>query len=306
MRKFGLILFLLFAPVLILAVGCGEPYRKQFGPDFGGDMSAAGAGQAPTEELKSDGWATLEGQITFAGDLPENDKLAITKDQNVCECAEAVMRGETRLQTWIGMKTDKGYGLANVVVFLRPPSGKHFNIHDKYKNVAGDEKLKEVVLDQPFCAYDPHLVILYPSYSTGTKQEPSGQVFTIKNSAGVNHNTKIAGAVNSYVSRTLVANGDAVKDVKLEPENGPLNVSCDIHPWMRGIVWCLDHPYAARTDKDGKFKIENVPAGAEVNVVIWHEGIGYHSGDGFEGKTGKKITFTNGESAKLNLSVTKK
>ena len=35
----------------------------------------------------------------------------------------------------------------------------------------------------------------------------------------------------------------------------------------------IDHPYAALTDKDGKFQIDNLPVG-EHNFRIWHERLG--------------------------------
>ena len=35
----------------------------------------------------------------------------------------------------------------------------------------------------------------------------------------------------------------------------------------------IDHPYAALTDKDGKFQIDNQPVG-EHNFRIWHERFG--------------------------------
>jgi hypothetical protein len=36
----------------------------------------------------------------------------------------------------------------------------------------------------------------------------------------------------------------------------------------------VDHPYAAVTDKDGKFKIDLLPAG-EYEFRVWHERPGY-------------------------------
>jgi hypothetical protein len=49
-------------------------------------------------------------------------------------------------------------------------------------------------------------------------------------------------------------------------------VNCDLHKWMKGYIWSLETPYAAVTDKDGHFEIKNVPAGAELQIVAWHEG----------------------------------
>ncbi len=59
----------------------------------------------------------------------------------------------------------------------------------------------------------------------------------------------------------------------------PITLKCKIHGWMSAYLWCFDHPYAAVTDKDGNFKIENVPtttppSSAKLHIVAWHMQIG--------------------------------
>jgi hypothetical protein len=39
---------------------------------------------------------------------------------------------------------------------------------------------------------------------------------------------------------------------------------------MEGWAWVTDHPFIAVTDKDGYFKLENVPL-ENVRIVAWHE-----------------------------------
>ena len=46
---------------------------------------------------------------------------------------------------------------------------------------------------------------------------------------------------------------------------------CNVHPEMAGYVVVTPTPYFALTDKNGEFKIANVPDG-QYNVVAWHEG----------------------------------
>lgn len=43
---------------------------------------------------------------------------------------------------------------------------------------------------------------------------------------------------------------------------------------MRGFVLLRSNPYMAKTDDQGRFTIDNVPAGARV-LRFWHERIGY-------------------------------
>ena len=53
-----------------------------------------------------------------------------------------------------------------------------------------------------------------------------------------------------------------------------MRVASDFHPLMQGYWLALDHPYAAVTDKQGRFVIENLPPGQHI-VKIWHERVGY-------------------------------
>jgi plastocyanin len=46
---------------------------------------------------------------------------------------------------------------------------------------------------------------------------------------------------------------------------------CNVHPEMSGYIVVSPTPYFATTDKNGDFKIGNVPDG-EYNVTAWHEG----------------------------------
>ena len=46
---------------------------------------------------------------------------------------------------------------------------------------------------------------------------------------------------------------------------------CNVHPEMAGYMVVSPTPYFAKTEKDGSYKIENVPDGS-YNVVAWHEG----------------------------------
>jgi plastocyanin len=59
------------------------------------------------------------------------------------------------------------------------------------------------------------------------------------------------------------------KDVKFE-KVGVVPLLCNVHAEMSGFIVVLPNPYYALTDKDGKYKIENVPPG-EYKLSFWHE-----------------------------------
>ena len=52
---------------------------------------------------------------------------------------------------------------------------------------------------------------------------------------------------------------------------GVVPLLCIAHPEMNGYLIVTPTPYHAITDKDGNYKIENIPDG-QYTVVAWHEG----------------------------------
>jgi len=46
---------------------------------------------------------------------------------------------------------------------------------------------------------------------------------------------------------------------------------CNVHPEMAGYIVVSPTPYFALTDKDGNYKIENIPDG-QYTLTAWHEG----------------------------------
>ena len=65
----------------------------------------------------------------------------------------------------------------------------------------------------------------------------------------------------------------------------PTTFECNIHPWMKGLVFVYSHPYFAVTDTDGKFTIEDAPVG-KFRIAYRHEG-GFHKGR--DGRLGEVI-----------------
>jgi plastocyanin len=52
---------------------------------------------------------------------------------------------------------------------------------------------------------------------------------------------------------------------------GIVRVFCDIHSHMNAFILVFSHPFFAKTDADGRYRIENVPAGI-YGVIAWNEG----------------------------------
>ncbi len=97
----------------------------------------------------------------------------------------------------------------------------------------------------------------------------------MKSGDPINHNTHTHPFRNQELNFLIRPNDREGVPVKYDqPESLPMPVNCDLHPHMKAYWVVLDHPYMAITDKEGKFKIENLPEG-EYEFTVWHERVGY-------------------------------
>jgi hypothetical protein len=287
MQRFRLWGVIIAAPALatfLSLAGCSGEKEQAKKSDAGSSIGAEGKGgrkpvkKPRTEPLVAKGWGSLKGKVAYDGDPPPVEQIVIpdtVKEKDQC------LAGDTRKQTW-KVGPDKGVG--DVVVWLRPPEGHYFQI-------PAEEQKPEpptVKIDQPQCAFIPHVCTLYPSFydSDSKKQKPTDQVFEVVNSAGFNHNTKWDPSdtlVMLGANEILQSKSNRKIDVKVGKDKDAggemlLKFSCNIHPWMSAFAWAFDHPYAAVTTGDtkdakdfGNYQIKKVPAGVELELVCWHE-----------------------------------
>src|SRR5262249_56099529 len=173
--------------VALISAGCGGGDTKATGTgkpkaeggkgekEKGGGTSST-AGSTP---LKAEAFAIVKGKAIYDGTPPPPADIPIpdtNKDKEYC------LKGPHNDPSWIG---GAGKGVANVVVWVRAPAGKYFEIPaDQQKPAA-----PVVKIDQPFCAFEPHVAVVFPSYFDGKAQQPTGQKLEIANSAKITHNT---------------------------------------------------------------------------------------------------------------------
>lgn len=204
----------------------------------------------------AEGWGGLSGQIVVNGAAPApvllHAKGAAIKDAEVCAAAD------TYSEDVVVDKTSKG--LANAFVYL---SKAPKTVHPDLAKPAADVK---VTFDQKGCVFLPHALIVR-----------AGQTVEVISSDPIAHNTHTYPLRNQAVNVLIAPNtakGSGVDIACNVAERMPHQVKCDYHPWMMAYWLVVDHPYAAITDKDGKFKLENLPEG-DHELVIWHEKAGY-------------------------------
>jgi hypothetical protein len=295
MRRYQLGLLACTLPAFVLSLaltGCGgggDNKDKTASTDGGAAAKEKDKKTAKAEPLEG-GTGVVKGKVTVAVDdnlkkilaMDNKEKMKAAnlkaEDQDVC------LKGDMSQQAW---KVDDKGGVANVVVWLLPPQGKFFATDPNHL------KLQDVVIDQPHCAFEPHVAWIMPGYrNKENKPEKTNQKLIVKNSAPIGHNTKWGDGSDTNPGDNPLLGPKSEKILEVRPSKSPIMLNCSIHTWMNGYVWAFDHPYVAVTDKEGNYKIEGVPTGTKLNIVVWHEPEEY-----ITPKTGEEIEV-KGETTK--------
>jgi hypothetical protein len=196
------------------------------------------------------GYGHVTGQFVLKGAMPEiTVAKPMGKDAEVC--AAKALPEETLVVD------DKTKGIANIVVYLKKAPK---DIHPELKA----SKEKQITFDQKDCRFMPHILMVR------TDQE-----VLVKSDDPINHNTHTHPFKNQELNFLIRPKDREGVPVKYDQaESLPMPVNCDLHPHMKAYWVVCDHRYMAITDKEGKFKIENLPEG-EYEFTVWHERVGY-------------------------------
>jgi len=197
--------------------------------------SAVGAYEAV--EVKEGG--SISGEVKFSGTPPTPEKIAATKDQEVCAKTEKVNES---------LLVGANKGIQNVVVSI--------------SNIQKGKKLPDAgaTLDQKDCRYTPHVLL-----------SPAGKEVSILNSDGILHNIHTYSTKNPAFNKAQPKFRKEMKEKFDQPET--VKLTCDAHGWMSGWLIVQDHPYYAITDANGAFKITDIPSG-DYELKFWHETLG--------------------------------
>jgi len=210
----------------------------------GGAAAAPTSGATAAQPVATGGVGTLKGRVVYQGTAPVLQPL-VQKGQNVKDavCAKETIPDQK-------LVVDSSGGVANVVVFLaKAPSG-----------AAVPPPPSDVVdFDNKGCHFIPHVLLMRV-----------GQPVKILNDDfPLQHNTHTLPQRTAGFNSTIPKEGKEFTYSKPEPE--PCEVKCDIHSWMHGWHFPLDHPFAAVSGPNGEFEIKNLPAGQH-SFRVWAEG----------------------------------
>ncbi len=118
-----------------------------------------------------------------------------------------------------------------------------------------------VTIDQTGCMYVPHVVGAMVS-----------QPVSFVNSDPEPHNVHGRPAVVTPWNFMISRQGTS-RSVTFDKPEVAVPVGCDIHPWMRGYVGVVAHPYFGVTPASGAVTLAKVPPGT-YTVGVWHEKLG--------------------------------
>jgi len=231
-------------------------------------------------------WGTVEGQVTWnGGAVPVQAPANVDKDQSVC-----LKNGPILKQDYVVNPKNKGvrYAVVWLVDDNNPLAPLPVN-----PDLPSQAKVKgtKVVMDQPCCQFEPHIICLR-----------EGQVLIAKNSGTIAHNTKIDSPGDNPSVNPLIPAGTEQAIDGWKAASAPSLVGCSIHGWMTGYIRVFNSPYFAVTDENGKFKIDKAPAG-KYRIVAWQESVGYLNKDF---KKGQPIDIKADGVTDVNFEVTPK
>jgi plastocyanin len=209
----------------------------------------------------------ITGTITLKGTPPKEKEITVMMDDPNCR------KMHSTVPTTHFYVTGPQGQLADVVVSLQGISGK-----------STGATAPPVVLNQKGCEYTPYVFAVQ-----------TGQKITVKNSDPVPHNVHCMpaeGSGNRERNELQVPKGPDLTFVLSKPEMF-CKFACQVHQWMFSYACIFDHPYFAVTDKNGTFKISEVPPG-KYTIQAAHRKAGADT---------RTIEIKEGEHAEVNFTL---
>ncbi|MBC8292665.1 MAG: hypothetical protein H8E45_05805 [Proteobacteria bacterium] len=206
--------------------------------------------------------ATVQGSVRLDGKAPRASTRTITKDIEVCGQGERAMDQ---------VVVDKGGLLSGVIVY----------IEGEIDGVAVPDKAFK--LAQKECRFSP-----------GVSFVPRGATLEIVNDDPVAHNIhayEIIGRARRDLMNIAQPNQGQTDSKAIKPRRGNVvQLTCDIHDFMRGWLFVPDNPFADAVD-GGSYTLEGVPAGKRT-VKAFHPVLGFAE---------QEVTLEEGKTATVNL-----
>ncbi|HTS01485.1 MAG TPA: carboxypeptidase regulatory-like domain-containing protein [Thermoanaerobaculia bacterium] len=179
------------------------------------------------------------GVVTLSGPVPKLAPRPVIADVAVCGRADRPSPA---------LVLGRGKEVGNVFVWLEGAKG-------------GELPKGPFRLDQKGCAFEPYAQVV-----------SKGAPVTILNSDPVLHNVHATTAGgDALFNRAIPVRGQSFTERFTTP--GVVRIKCDVHAWMNAWVFVADSPFAAVTDREGRFAFRGVAPGT-YRLHAWHELLG--------------------------------
>lgn len=183
---------------------------------------------------------TIQGVVSVAGEVPPRPLISMDADP-VCA---SLNKGGARVDDIV---VERGR-LANALVYIEPSALEGYKFGPRPWTPA---------LGSRRCRMVPHVLAVQ-----------AGETISVQNGDRTQHNPSFLTKVNPLYNKGLMPGGSfELTFMKPEP---PFVVKCNQHPWERGYVAVLPHPFFYVTGRGGSFAIQGLPPG-DYEVVVWHE-----------------------------------
>lgn len=205
---------------------------------------------------------TIKGKLIWAAGPVPVAKVDVAKDDPKVKDAVCKVKPILNKDIVVDPVTK---GVADAFAYLVKPAGDY-----SAAEAALLAKNPNVLIDQVKCEFVPYATVVHKD-----------QKLVFKSSDPVGHNIRFSSFNNGAVNQMLAPNGKMAYPIKKE-ERRPIEIKCDIHPWMKGYFFVLEHPLVAVTKPDGSFEITGIPAGKQ-QLVLWQSTKGYVTDGGNKG-----------------------
>jgi plastocyanin len=168
---------------------------------------------------------------------------------------------------------DKGRPVADAIVIAAPADGA----------VRSATRVREAIVDQVNKEFEPRVTAVFV-----------GTAVTFPNHDDVRHQVYSFSPAKRF-ELPLYAGVPSQPVVFDRP--GVVVLGCNIHDWMVGYVYVSDSPYFAKTGKDGKALLTDLPPNTYV-MRVWHPQL-----DGSEEATRKPVDLTRSRSVEVAWTI---
>jgi len=199
------------------------------------------------QEIEVKNGGTIQGKAFLTNGMPEPRFFHLVLFPNIDMCAE-IDTDENLNRVLYDFKTSEEGGLKDVVITLKHvEAGKPFN-------------KEPIMILSENCKFFPDVNVVRQN-----------EVFKVDNLDAVMHNSQVYQAERGKILLNIPIPAEEVSDGKVtfQKKYKIYQMICGMHEFMQTWGYRVQNPYYFITEKDGSFKIDNVPPGDYI-VTAWH------------------------------------